>query len=267
MNAPSTGALRARMQNMFDLDGKVAVVTGAGRGLGRAIALGLAGFGAEVVACGRTPATLETLVKEIEDGGGKAWWQTVDVSREDDVLALADALRNRGTDGIDILVNNAGINPIYRKPERTSLEDWSSIVDTNLTGLFLCCRHLGAIMVERGRGSIINITSVGGHVALAKSLPYCAAKGGVELATRALAIDWATSGVRVNSIAPAFFATDLTAGLRDHAEHAQRLLDQTPLGRFGDPQDLVGAAVYLASDASSYVTGHSLVVDGGWTAR
>jgi NAD(P)-dependent dehydrogenase (short-subunit alcohol dehydrogenase family) len=265
MNAPAQG-LQARMQALFDLTGKVAVVTGAGRGLGKAIAAGLAGFGAEVVLCGRTQATLEAATGELTAAGAKAWWQTVDVSKEADVVALLAAVQERHG-RLDILVNNAGVNPIYRRPEKTSMEDWASIVDINLTGVFLCCRHLGGAMVAQGRGSIINVSSVAGHVGLSKSLPYCAAKGGVELATRALALDWAANGVRVNSIAPAFFETDLTAGLRDHAELSQRLLDQTPLGRFGKPEDMVGAAVYLASDASAYVTGHSLVVDGGWTAR
>jgi len=265
MSALAEG-LHARMQALFDLTGKVAIVTGAGRGLGKAIAAGLAGFGADVVLCGRTAATLEAATEELTAAGAKAWWQTVDVSKEADVLALLAAVQERHG-RLDILVNNAGVNPIYRRPEKTSLEDWASIVDINLTGVFLCCRHLGGAMVAQGSGSIINVSSVAGHVGLAKSVPYCAAKGGVELATRALALDWAANGVRVNSIAPAFFETDLTAGMREHPELSQRLLDQTPLGRFGKPEDMVGAVVYLASDASAYVTGHSLVVDGGWTAR
>jgi NAD(P)-dependent dehydrogenase (short-subunit alcohol dehydrogenase family) len=270
MNTPgnaATGGLRERMHALFDLTGKVAIVTGAGRGLGKAIAAGLAGFGAEVVLCGRTQATLEAATEELSAEGAKVWWQTVDVSKEADVVALLAAVRERHA-RIDVLVNNAGVNPIYRRPEKTTLEDWAGIIDTNLTGVFLCCRHIGGAMVAQGGGgSIINVSSVAGHVGLLKSLPYCAAKGGVELATRALALDWAANNIRVNSIAPAFFETDLTAGLRDHAELSQRLLDQTPLGRFGRAEDMVGAAVYLASAASAYVTGHSLVVDGGWTAR
>jgi NAD(P)-dependent dehydrogenase (short-subunit alcohol dehydrogenase family) len=267
MSATTSGSLQTRMHALFDLTGKVAVVTGAGRGLGKAIAAGLAGFGAEVVLCGRTPATLEAATAEITAAGGNAWWHPVDVSKEADVLALLAAVQAR-SGRLDVLVNNAGVNPIYRRPEKTTMEDWANIVDTNLTGVFLCCRHLGGAMVAHGNGgSVINVSSVAGHVGLIKSLPYCAAKGGVELATRALALDWAGSGVRVNSIAPAFFETDLTAGMRDRAELSQRLLDQTPLGRFGRAEDMVGAAVYLASNASAYVTGHSLVVDGGWTAR
>ena len=182
------------------------------------------------------------------------------------MLALRDAALER-FGAIDVLVNNAGVNPIYRGIERTSLADWQGIVDVNLTGVFLCCKHLGAVMAERGRGSIISISSVAGHVGLRRSVPYCAAKGGVELLTKALALDWAGKGVRVNCIAPGYFETDLTAGMRDNEAMSSGLLARTPLGRFGIDADIAGAAVFLASAAGAYVTGQSLVVDGGYTAE
>jgi NAD(P)-dependent dehydrogenase (short-subunit alcohol dehydrogenase family) len=246
----------------FDLTGKLAVVTGAGRGIGRAIAQGLARHGARVVLTGRTEATLADTAAAI---GAAASVHVADVSREADVLALRDAvLADCGR--IDVLVNNAGINPIFRGIERVSLADWQSIIDINLTGTFLCCKHLGEVMVGQGAGSIINISSVAGHVGLLRSVPYCASKGGVEMLTRGLALDWAKRGVRVNTLAPGWVDTDLTHGLLEHDTHGRRLLDHTPMGRFATPGDMVGAAVFLASDASAYMTGQSLLIDGGWTA-
>jgi NAD(P)-dependent dehydrogenase (short-subunit alcohol dehydrogenase family) len=246
----------------FNLTGKVCVVTGAGRGIGRAIAEGLARHGARVVLSGRTEATLVDAAAAM---GEAASVQVADVSREGDVLALRDAVLAR--DGrIDVLVNNAGVNPIFRGIERISLAEWQSIIDINLTGTFLCCKHLAGAMAESGSGSVINISSVAGHVGLLRSVPYCASKGGVELLTRALALDWAKRGVRVNTLAPGWVDTDLTHGLLEHDTHGRRLLDHTPLGRFAKPGDMVGAAVFLASDASAYMTGQSLLIDGGWTA-
>jgi gluconate 5-dehydrogenase len=246
----------------FDLSGTVAVVTGGGRGIGLEIAKGLARHGAKLVLAGRTEARLATAAAEI---GQPASVQVADVAREADVLALRDAVLHRHGK-IDALVNNAGINPIFRGIERISLEDWQSIIDINLTGTFLCCKHIGGVMVEQGRGSIINISSVAGHVGLLRSVPYCASKGGVEMLTRALALDWAKQGVRVNTLAPGWVDTDLTHGLLEHDVHGKRLLDHTPMGRFATAADMVGAAVFLASDASAYMTGQSLLMDGGWTA-
>jgi gluconate 5-dehydrogenase len=246
----------------FDLTGKIAVVTGAGRGIGRAIAEGLARHGARVVLAGRTAETLDLAADAI---GTRARTQVADVAKEADVLALREAVIAR-FERIDVLVNNAGVNPIFRGIDRISLEDWQSIIDINLTGTFLCCKHLGGAMAERGSGSIINISSVAGHVGLLRSVPYCASKGGVEMLTRALALDWAKRGVRVNTLAPGWVDTDLTHGLLEHDTHGRRLLDHTPMGRFATPGDMVGAAVFLASDASAYMTGQSLLIDGGWTA-
>jgi len=246
----------------FDLSGKVCIITGAGRGIGRGIAEGLARYGARVELAGRTAETLGHAADAI---GTRARIHVADVAKEADVLALRDAVMARHG-RIDALVNNAGINPIFRGIERISLQDWQSIIEINLTGTFLCCKHLGAVMVEQGAGSIINISSVGGHVGLLRSVPYCASKGGVEMLTKALALDWAKRGVRVNTLAPGWVDTDLTHGLLEHDVHGKRLLDHTPMGRFATPGDMVGAAVFLVSDASTYMTGQSLLIDGGWTA-
>ncbi|HUN43869.1 MAG TPA: SDR family oxidoreductase [Acetobacteraceae bacterium] len=245
----------------FDLGGKVCIVTGAGRGIGRGMAEALARHGGFVVLVGRTPATLEEAAAAI---GDRCMVQVADVSREADVLALRDAVLAR-CGRIDVLVNNAGVNPIFRTIDRVSLEDWQNIIDVNLTGVFLCCRHLGGAM--GGGGSIINVSSVAGHGGLPRSVPYCASKGGVEMLTKALALDWAGRGVRVNTLAPGWVDTDLTHGLLEHDVHGKRLLEHTPMGRFATPADMAGGVVFLASDASGFMTGQSLVIDGGWGAE
>ena len=249
------------MSGDFDLGGKVCVVTGAGRGIGRGMAEALARHGGFVVLVGRTLATLEDTAAAV---GDRCMVQVADVAREADVLALRDAVLAR-SGRIDVLVNNAGVNPIFRTIDRVSLEDWQNIIDVNLTGVFLCCRHLGGAM--GGGGSIINVSSVAGHGGLPRSVPYCASKGGVEMLTKALALDWAGRGVRVNTLAPGWVDTDLTHGLLEHDVHGKRLLEHTPMGRFATPADMAGGVVFLASDASGFMTGQSLVIDGGWGAE
>ena len=244
----------------FDLTGKVCVVTGAGRGIGRGIADSLARHGASVVLTGRTAATLDDAAAAI---GAGASTQVTDVAREADVIALRDAVLARHG-RIDVLVNNAGINPVWRGIEKIGLDEWQAIIDTNLTGTFLCCKYLGGAM-ERG-GSVINVSSIAGRVGLTRSVPYCASKGGVELLTKALALDWAKRGVRVNCLAPGYVDTDLTHGVLTHEVHGKPFLAHIPLGRFGTPREMGGAVVFLAADVSAYMTGQSLVVDGGWTA-
>lgn len=248
------------MSSDFNLAGKVCIVTGAGRGIGRGMAEGLYQHGATVVLVGRTRATLEEAAEAMGEG---TFVQTADVSSERDVMRLrAAVLEQHGK--IDVLVNNAGVNAIFKGIESTSLEEWQQIIDVNLTGVFLCCKHLAGAMGEGG--SVINVSSVAGHVGLPRSLPYCASKGGVELLTKALALDWAKRGVRVNTLAPGWVDTDLTHGLLEHDRHGKRLLEGTPLGRFAAPRDMAGGVVFLASDASAFMTGQSLVIDGGWTA-
>ncbi len=252
--------------DLFDLSGRLAVVTGGGRGIGRAIARTLARYGAELVVAGRNRSALEETVAAIREAGGEAWSQPVDVTDESSVIALREAvLERRGR--IDILVNNAGIDPHYAPMERTSFEEWQAILDVNLSGVFRCCRHLGTAMLEQQHGSIVNVSSIAGHVAFRRQVPYCASKGGVEMLTRALALDWADRGVRVNAVAYAFIRTDLTKGITGHPHLSKRLLARTPMGRFGSVEETAGAVLFLAADrASSYVTGTTVFVDGGWTA-
>lgn len=250
------------MKHYFDLSGKIALVTGGGRGIGFGIAKGLADCGAQVILGGRNGAVLEQARAQL---GASAATAVVDVADESAVLALRDTVVAR-FGRLDILVNNAGIDPHYASMERTSATDWLKVINTNLDGVFYCCRHLGELMIPAKSGAIINISSVAGQVALKRQVPYCASKGGVEQLTRALAIDWAEHNIRVNAIGYGFIKTDLTAGMTGHPHIAPRLLARTPMGRFGDVSEVAGAAIFLASPSASYVTGHTLMVDGGWTA-
>jgi NAD(P)-dependent dehydrogenase (short-subunit alcohol dehydrogenase family) len=250
---------------LFDLTGQVAVVTGGGRGIGRAIAAALAAHGARVAVCGRTRETLEATAQAIGALGGQAVVLPLDVTSDSDVTQARDRLLTE-MGGIDILVNNAGINPHYASLEKTTPEAWAQVLEVNLNGVFRCCRLLGKLMIARRRGSIINISSIAGHVGLKRQVPYCASKGGIEQLTKALALDWAEFNIRVNAIAYGFIETDLTAAVLAHPHLAPRLMSRIPLGRFGQLAEVAGAAVFLASTAASYVTGQSLIVDGGWTA-
>jgi gluconate 5-dehydrogenase len=247
------------------LSGRVAVVTGGGRGIGRSIAQGLAEQGAHVVVCGRAAAALDETVTEISGCGLAASSMLMDVTSEDNVARVrAVLLATHG--GIDILVNNAGIDPHYASMEHTTQQQWEEIISVNLTGVFRCCRLLGETMIARGRGSIVNISSIAGHIGLKRQVPYGASKGGVEQLTKSLACDWAEHNIRVNAVAYGFVETDLTAKMVSHQHIAPRLLSRIPLGRFGQLSEVAGAVTFLASDVASYVTGHSLMVDGGWTA-
>ncbi len=245
----------------FDLTGKVCIVTGGGRGIGRGMAEGLYRHGATVVLAGRTLTVLKDAAAAM---GERAIPIACDVAEEAQVIALRDAvLARRGR--IDVLVNNAGVDPIFKVAEKTSLEEWLQIITINLTGTFLCCKYLGGAMGEGG--SVINVSSVAGHGGLPRSVPYCASKGGVEMMTKALALDWAPRGIRANTLAPGWVDTDLTHELLGHDVHGKRMLDRTPLGRFATPHDMAGGVVFLASDASAFMTGQSLVIDGGWGAE
>ncbi|WP_187972570.1 SDR family NAD(P)-dependent oxidoreductase [Aquibium microcysteis] len=251
-------------RSMFDLGGRVCVVTGGGRGIGRSIALALAAHGGTVVVTGRSEDTLRAVAADIRTAGGAAEWLVADMQDEAQVVGLAETIAARHGPAA-VLVNNAGVNAIYKGAEKTTLEEWNTIIGTNLTGVFLTCREFGRQMLAAGSGSIVNISSIGGRTGLARTAAYCASKGGVELLTKSLAIDWAPRGVRINCVAPAYVETDLTQGLAEHPVLGAKIMDRTPMGRFGRTDEIAGAVVFLASDASTYLTGESIAVDGGWT--
>ncbi|HET6877003.1 MAG TPA: glucose 1-dehydrogenase [Jatrophihabitans sp.] len=251
---------------LFDLTGKVAIVTGSGRGLGRTMALGLAAAGAAVVTCARTVEQAEDAAKEIQAAGGRAVGRHADTSDRQSVRALVDAtVAEFGQ--LDVLINNAGIDVIEPSEEVTD-EHWQQVLSINLTGYFHCAQEAGRRMLAQGSGSIVNISSIAGRVGIAGLTSYSAAKGGVDQLTRVLSLEWARRGVRVNSIAPGYFENIMVGAGTEHdrPEKQEQVRTFTPMGRRGLPAELVGPAVFLASDASSYVTGAVLYVDGGYTA-
>lgn len=251
------------MASRFDLTGRTAVVVGGTSGIGRALALGLAEHGADVVATGRRQALVDSVASEIEALGRRSLRQAADVSEPASLVALREAVV-ASFGQIDVLVVAAGVTK--RVPTLAMDEaDWQRIIDTNLTGTLRACQVFGAHMVERGAGRIITIASLASFVGLHEVAAYTASKAAVAGLTRALAVEWAPHGVNVNAIAPGVFKTDLNRALLE-SPRGQEFLTRTPMRRFGQIDELVGAAVFLASDASSFVTGHLLAVDGGFLA-
>ena len=251
--------------SLFDLDGKIALVTGASRGLGRHFALALAGAGADVVITSRTTASLDDTAKAIAALGRRVLPLALDV-RDHAAIQSAVAAAHAHFGRIDILINNAGCN--IRKPALdVTLEDWNTILDTNLRGIFFVAQAVARHMVAAGRGRIVNIgsaTCVSGCAGLG---PYGASRGGVMQLTMSLAADWGPSGVTVNCLAPGWFKTAQNAVLYENADWVKYLSDKIPLRRPGAMNDLTGALIFLASDASGYVTGQTLLVDGGITVN
>jgi 2-deoxy-D-gluconate 3-dehydrogenase len=249
----------------FKLDGKTALVTGASAGLGAAISVALAEAGADVVCHGNTRSPDATCA-EIRKLGRAAHSLTGDLSRRETPRAIFEkALEAFGR--VDILVNNAGT--IARAPAvEFSEEDWTKVIEVNLSSVFRLSQLAGRHMIERGaRGRIINIASLLSFQGGITVPAYAAAKGGVAQLTKALANEWASKGVNVNAIAPGYMRTDNTKALRADETRNRQILERIPAGRWGEPRDLAGAAVFLASDASDYIHGHVLVVDGGWMGR
>ncbi len=249
----------------FRLDGKVALVTGGARGLGRTMATALAQAGATIALAGRTLAACEEAAAAIAaETGREAKAFAADVTNAGDVDRLAAAVEAE-LGAIDVLVNNAGTN-IRGPVEQFSEADWDTVVDTNLKGPFLCARAIGPRMVRRGWGRVINLASVLGVIALPGRAPYCSSKAGIINLTKVLALEWAGTGVTANAICPGAFGTELNRPLLDDPIKYKQFVSRIPMGRWGEVEEVAGAVVYLASNASSYVTGSALFVDGGWSA-
>ena len=248
--------------SLFDVSGKRGYITGGGSGLGRAIALGMAEAGAAVVVSDINQAAARTVAEEIRAQHGEARSLAIDVSQKDQVETLIRTTTEE-LGGLDFAFNNAGILKLG-KPEDISQEDWQEELNVDLTGVFLCCQAAGRYMIAHGGGKIVNTASISGLV-VNSGLTYSTAKAGVIQLTRVLALRWARHGVYVNCFSPGYIRTGMTAPHLTRPEVEKEMLRQTPLRRVGEPRDLVGAALFLASPASDFVTGQNIIVDGGVT--
>ncbi len=250
----------------FRLDGRVALLTGGGGAIGTAIAEGFAAAGASILIADRNADAAEATASALRANGADAQAEVGDVTSEADVARTVEAAASRWGK-IDILLNAAGIGARHIA-ETYPLDRWQQVIDINLTGTFLFCRDVGRLMLEAGGGSIINIASIAGLVGYRGNPAYLSSKGGVVQLTRALAAEWATRGVRVNAIAPGVIATQMIAGaVEREPEFYEEFKKKHAMNRFGTADELVGPALFLASDAASYVTGHILAVDGGYVAQ
>jgi len=249
---------------LFDLAGKVAMVTGSTRGLGETAAMALAKAGADVAVCGRSVTDLERVSSVIKNVGRDSEGFVLDVTSSQKVReGVGQILKRFGR--VDILFNNAGVNhrvPVLEYPEA----EWDRVINTNLKGYFLVAQAVVPQMIERGYGKVINMSSILGAVALPNQLAYASSKGGVDQMTKVMALEWAQKGVRVNAIAPTYFETELVAQLRNDPERFNFINERTPMGRWGYPSELEGIVVFLAAPASDFITGQTIYIDGGWTA-
>lgn len=250
--------------NLFDLSGRVAIVTGGNGGIGYSIAEGLAQAGAAVAITGRNAAKGEAAVEQLRRAGAQALFVESDVADRESNLRMVERVTSTFGD-IAVLVNNAGLHVANASNVMTS-EQWDADISVNLTGAFLCCQAVYPSMVRRGGGKIINIASVGAFLGQPFAPNYAASKGGVVSLTKALAVEWAKDNVQVNSILPGLILTEMTGPGKQVAPEFDRMVkSRTPAKRWGDPEDFKGAAIFLASDASAFVTGAELVVDGGYS--
>ena len=250
----------------FDLSGKKALVTGAGRGIGKAVALGLARAGADIGLVARTESEIKAVAGQVNDIGRRAAVAAADLTVTADIPALVSGLAGE-LGGIDILVNNAGTNIPQDSVDVTEAA-WDQVMAINLKSCFFMAQAVGRVMIEQGRGGrIINMTSQTGSVALIKRAAYCASKAGLNLVTKVLAMEWGPHEILVNAVAPTFVETEMTKPMLADPQFRQYALAKNVLKRFGTTDDVAGAVVYLASPAANLVTGHILLVDAGWTAH
>lgn len=249
----------------FHLDGKVCLITGASKGLGYEIAMGVARYGATVAICGRNETELDNLSTQLSNQGKEVSVHVIDITEINKIMNLVDDVINQ-FGRIDVLINCAGVNRLQDALDVTE-KDWDAIINTNLKGLFFCAREVARVMIKQGGGRIINISSSCGTVGFPRRAAYGSSKGGVNTLTKNLAVEWAKYNINVNAIAPAFFETPLTEKQFKEDGFQKYLKQNTLLGRAGKPEEIVGAVIFLASNASSYITGHILAVDGGWTAH
>ncbi|WP_311200368.1 SDR family NAD(P)-dependent oxidoreductase [Oceanobacillus kimchii] len=252
-----------KASKLFDLTGKTAIVTGAGKGIGRSIALMLAANGADVALMARNEDELSDVAKEIETIGQKALPIPVDLTNINEIQGVVDHVHQH-FGKIDILINNAGMN-IPKPAEEVTEEDWDRINDINVKGLFFISQAVGKYMKEAGKGKIINVSSQMAFVGYYKRSVYASTKGAITQMTKSLSIEWAKHNINVNAIAPTFIETPMTKAMLDDEDFKEDVLNRIPLGRLAKEEDLFGAFVYLASNASDMVTGQTVVVDGGWT--
>jgi NAD(P)-dependent dehydrogenase (short-subunit alcohol dehydrogenase family) len=249
----------------FRLGGQVALVTGASKGIGWDLAKAMAHAGASVAVAARDQESLERLADEIRSDGGEALAVELDVRDVEQISTVFEHVRER-LGSLDVLVNNAGLGANHPAEDITE-SDWDEMMDVNLRGLFFACQAAGRIMLEQGHGRIINMSSQAGVVGIREHAVYSASKGGVNLLTKVLALEWSSRGVTVNAVAPTFIYTPGTAERLDQPEYLEGVLSRLPIGRVGTTTDVAGAVLYLASPAGGMVSGHVLAVDGAWTAQ
>lgn len=252
------------MSDLFSVKDKVVLITGSSRGLGASLASGFAEHGAKVIINGTNQTTIDQLVLEIKTKGGQAAGYAFDISNSQQVILKIAAIEEE-TGPIDVLINNAGIH--RRAPlEEMSETDWRKVIDINLNAAFIVAKYVAQGMIARRQGKIINITSLMAEGARTSTGNYAAAKGGLKMLTKAMAAEWGKFNVQVNAIGPGYFHTELTKSLAADPQFDAWVKGKVPLGRWGEPADLLGAAIFLASRASDYITGHTIYVDGGWLA-